>query len=64
MSRGAADRDALALPAGELRAALADARVEAVGQRLDEVGQARAGDRELKLGLAGVGPGDEQVVAD
>jgi hypothetical protein len=38
LDQGARDRDALLLAARELQAALADAGVEAVGERLDEAG--------------------------
>ena len=53
----ARDRDALALSAGELDAALADERVVAVRQRLDELGRVRelGGASHLRVGGARAG---------
>ena len=59
LEEGAGDRDALALSAGELHAALADAGVEPVGQARDEVAERGALDglRDLRV----VGPGLRQA---
>ena len=60
----AGDGDALALAAGQARAALADHRLVAVRQRLDEVvriGGAGGGD---EVGLAGIGAAEAQVLLD
>ncbi len=51
----AGDRQPLALPAGELRAALAGVGVVALRQRGDEVVRQRQLGRPLDLGVAGVG---------
>ena len=62
--RGAGEGDALALPARQREAALADDGVVAVRQLEDEVvGLGDAG-RGLDLGVGGVGPGEGDVLAD
>ena len=58
------DRDALLLAARQPVAALADDRVVAVGQRRDEVVDARRPARLDELVVGGVGPGVAQVLAD
>src|SRR3546814_1782925 len=52
LEEGAGDRDTLALAAREAGAALADRRVQAVGQSCDELRQRRVLDRGQELRLA------------
>ena len=64
LEQHAGDREALLLAARELVAALADDRVEAVGQLRDPVvDRGRAG-RRLELRVGRLGPGEQQVLAD
>ena len=58
------DRDALALPAGERQAALADDGLVAVGQRLDEVVRLRPAGGELDLLAGRVRPRVGDVLGD
>ena len=57
------DRDALALPARQRQAALADHGVVAVRERADEVVRLRAAGRLLDLGVARIGSRERDVVA-
>ena len=61
---GAGDGDALALAAGEPRAAFADARLQPLRQGGHEVVQCRAADRLRQRGLGRIRPGDEDVGAE
>ena len=63
-SRARASDEALALSAREPRSVLADERVEAVGERSDPVGEPRAPERVLELGVGRGGPGEPEVLAD
>ena len=58
------ERDALALTAGEIDAALADQRVVAVGQVRDEPCDARGLARVEHLAPVRVRPGGQEVVAE
>ena len=58
------DRESLLLAARHAVAALADDGVEAVGQRLDEVPDARRAQHAFDVGVGRVGLGEEQVGAD
>ena len=58
------DGEALALPAGEPRAALADDGLIAVWQRVDEVMRVRGARGGDQLLVAGVGPAEPQIVLD
>ena len=58
------DRDPLLLAARQPVAAVADERVEAVRQGLDQGQDLRRPERLEQLGVGGIGPGVEQVRAD
>jgi hypothetical protein len=60
----ARDRDALALAAGELDAALPDQGVVALGQELDELGRVGEPRGAAHLGVAGLRPREADVVRD
>ena len=64
LQQHARDRDALLLAAGEAVAALADDRVVAVLEALDDVVDVRGAARVLELGVGRVGLGVAQVLAD
>ena len=55
------DRQALALPARDVRAALVDLAVEPVGHRLHEAGGLGDVERVPELGVGGFGPAEAQV---
>ena len=63
LQKGAGDRDALALAAGQLHAALADPGVEPLGQARDEIGERRLIERAVDRRLVGVGPGERDIGA-
>ena len=60
----AGDDEALALPAGELAAVLADERVPAVGKRAHPVQDPRSPERVLDLVIGRVGAAEADVLAD
>ena len=59
----ARDRDALALAAGQRHAALAELRLEAARQPVDEFAGVRQVGGALDLGIAGVGPAEPDIFA-
>ena len=59
----AGERDELALARRQRHAALVHRRVEALGQPVDELGEADAVHRLHDLVVGGVGPGEGDVVA-
>jgi hypothetical protein len=61
--KGPGDGDALALPARQLDAAIADDRGESVGQRIDEIA-ACGRRRRADLGLRGFGASIANIVQD
>ena len=63
LEKGPRDRYTLTLPPGKLGATLANDRVEAIGQRFDEIGQGRFGDGVVDLLVTGVRLGDRDIVA-
>ncbi|GAB2720050.1 hypothetical protein GCM10010442_46520 [Kitasatospora kifunensis] len=61
---GPGDRDPLALPAGESGADLADPRVVALREAVDELVHVRGAGGGLDLGVGRLGPGERDVGAD